>query len=228
MSSFSLARRGPRRGRAGAAVCLVLCLVLLSACGFRPLYAPAADDKSPVADLAAVTVERIDDRPGQELRNQLVDLLNPGRLQAPPRYRLEVRLEEELNELAVERSGFATRANLRVEANYALYPAGGTAPLVRNQSRVVSSYNIGDARFSTLTANEAARSRALRQIAYDIRARLASYFAAAAGDGGTGGDTTGGDTTGGDTAGGDTAGGDTAGGGGAAGGAASGSAAGGP
>ena len=177
MSSFRLA--SVSRRCTGPAVCLLLCLVLLSACGFRPLYAPAGDAGGPIADLAAVTVERIDDRPGQELRNQLVDLLNPGRLQAPPRYRLEVRLEEELNELAVERSGFATRANLRMEASYALYAAGGTAPLVRNQSRVVSSYNIGDARFSTLTANEAARSRALRQIAYDIRARLATYFAAA-------------------------------------------------
>lgn len=185
MSLFSLASGGPRR--TGLAVCLVLCLVLLAACGFRPLYAPASDDRSPVADLAAVTVERINDRPGQELRNQLVDLLNPGRLQAPPRYRLEVKLEEELNELAVERSGFATRANLRMEASYALYAAGGTAPLVRNQSRVVSSYNIGDARFSTLTANEAARSRALRQIAYDIRARLATYFAAADNGEATGG-----------------------------------------
>ena len=179
MSSFSIARDTRRRGRAGAILCLALWVVLLSACGFRPLYAPTADDESPVADLAAVAVERIDDRPGQELRNQLVDLLNPGRLQVPMRYRLDIRLEEELNELAVERSGFATRANLRVEASYALYAAGGTTPLVRNQSRVVSSYNIGDARFSTLTADEAARSRALRQIAYDIRARLATYFAAA-------------------------------------------------
>ena len=195
MSSFNLASGRPRR--TGLAVCLVLCFVLLSACGFRPLYAPASDDRSPVADLAAVTVERIDDRPGQELRNQLVDLLNPGRLQAPPRYRLEVKLEEELNELAVERSGFATRANLRVEATYTLYPAGGTAPLVRNQSRVVSSYNIGDARFSTLTANEAARSRALRQIAYDIRARLATYFAAADDSDGTGSGAAGGSAAGG-------------------------------
>lgn len=183
MSLSSIARHGwrggRRRGRAGGALCLAFWVVLLSACGFRPLYAPGRDDGGPAADLAAVAVERIDDRPGQELRNQLIDLLNPGRLQVPMRYRLDVRLEEELNELAVERSGFATRANLRVEARYALYPAGGTTPLVRNQSRVVSSYNIGDARFSTVTANEAARSRALRQIAYDIRARLAAHFAAA-------------------------------------------------
>jgi LPS-assembly lipoprotein len=180
MSSSSRALR--ERGRVGVTIGAILCSVLalasLSACGFRPLYAPAGDTGGPVADLAAVTVERIDDRPGQELRNQLVDLLNPGRLQVPPRYRLDVKLEEELKELAVERSGFATRANLRMEASYALYAGDGTAPLVRNQSRVVSSYNIGDARFSTLTANEAARSRALRQIAYDIRARLAAYFAA--------------------------------------------------
>lgn len=177
-SSPGLRGRGHADGTVGAILCAVLVVVLLSACGFRPLYAPASNDGGPVADLAAVTVERIDDRPGQELRNQLIDLLNPGRSQVPPRYRLDVKLEEELNELAVERSGFATRANLRVEATYVLYAAGGTAPLLHNRSRVVSSYNIGDSRFSTLTANEAARSQALRQIAYDIRGRLAAYFAA--------------------------------------------------
>ena len=104
--------------------------------------------------------------------------------------------------------------SLNINSKSALYAA--YMPVLKNGGIFIPttrSYNIGDARFSTLTANEAARSRALRQIAYDIRARLASYFAAAAGDGGTGGDTTGGDT---------------AGGGGAAGGAASGSAAGGP
>ncbi len=165
-------------GMVGAILCGLFAVGVLSACGFRPLYGPASDNGSAVTDLAAVTVERIDDRPGQELRNQLVDLLNPGRLQVPVRYRLDIKLKEELNELAVERSGFATRANLRVEATYVLYAAGDTAPLVHNRSRVVSSYNIGDSRFSTLTANEAARSQALRQIAYDIRGRLAAYFAA--------------------------------------------------
>ena len=175
--SSSKTRARPRR------VLLLLALLAfsgLTGCGFRPLYAPAGSGDAAQPELAAVEVGRIDDRPGQELRNQLVDLLNPGRLEVPQRYRLDVRLEEELNELAVERSGFATRANLRVEASYALYAHGATAPLVRNQARVVSSYNIVDSRFSTLTANETARSRALRQIAYEIRSRLAAYFAAAA------------------------------------------------
>ena len=85
MSSFSIARHTRGRGRAGPVLCPALWVVLLSACGFRPLYAPARDDGGPAADLAAVAVERTADRPGQELPTQLVDLLNPGRLQVPRR-----------------------------------------------------------------------------------------------------------------------------------------------
>jgi LPS-assembly lipoprotein len=149
---------------------------LLGACGFRPLYAPGGTSDAPAA-LAAVEITPIANRAGQELRNHLADLLDPGRLDPPPRYRLMVALDEELSEFAVARTGFATRRNLRIEAEFVLVdPAGGTT-LTTGRSRITAGYDIVDSKFSTLTADEAARSRAVRGIAQDIRRQLGAHFA---------------------------------------------------
>ncbi len=47
-----------------------------------------------------------------------------------------------------------------------------------SSARAISSYNIVDASFSTLTAQNAARERAARRIAEDIRSRVSAYLAA--------------------------------------------------
>jgi LPS-assembly lipoprotein len=156
-------------------VLAALLAAVLAGCGFRPLYAPVAD--GPAEQLAAIEVAVIPDRAGQALRNQLTDLLDPDRAGVPGRYRLEVRLEEERDEVAVERSGFATRANLRVSADITLLDKADGAVLLRTSSRAVSSYNLVDSKFTTLTSGEAARTRAVREIAQDIRRRLAVHFA---------------------------------------------------
>jgi LPS-assembly lipoprotein len=153
----------------------VVLLTATAACGFRPLYEPSADGAS--ERLAAIEVTVIPDRPGQQLRNELIDLLNPDRAVVPGRYRLDVRLQEELDDRALERSGFATRANLTMEADFALFELAHDEPLMRASSRAVSSYNLVDSKFTTLTSGHAARTRALSNIAHDIRRRLAVYFA---------------------------------------------------
>ncbi len=154
---------------------------LTEACGFHPLYAPGGNS----AELAAVNVQPIPDRAGQELRTELIDLLNPGRSAPTQSYRLAVSLSEERELVSLERTGFASRANLRIEAAFILSDTATGAPLFSGTSRASSSYDILDqtteaprdaSKFSTLTADQAARSRIVRQLAQDIRRRLAVHF----------------------------------------------------
>lgn len=159
---------------------VVLWAAVLAGCGFRPLY----QDPEPAAgagvasELAAVEVAPIPDRVGQLVRNDLLYHMRASEGGAAD-YRLDVRLTESISELAVERTGFATRSNLRLAAVYSLVDLGTGRRLVAGRSRAISSYNIVDASFSTLTAQNAARERAASRIAEDIRARLAAYFATA-------------------------------------------------
>jgi LPS-assembly lipoprotein len=163
--------------RCGAAAVFAL---LLAGCGFRPLYQgpePAAGAVSVGTELAAVEIAPIPDRVGQLVRNDLLYHTRGREDGGAADYRLDVRLIESISELAVESTGFATRSNLRLSAVYTLIDLGTGRRLVNGRSRAISSYNIVDASFSTLTAQNAARERAAARVAEDIRARLAAYFA---------------------------------------------------
>jgi LPS-assembly lipoprotein len=157
-----------------------LCALLLAGCGFTPLYQdpePAAGEVSVGNELAAVQIAPIPDRVGQLVRNDLLYRTRGREDGGGADYRLDVRLTESISELAVESTGFATRSNLRLSAVYTLVDLGTGRRLVNGRSRAISSYNIVDASFSTLTAQNAARERAAARVAEDIRARLAAYFA---------------------------------------------------
>lgn len=164
--------------RPGSAIVLTAMLLTgTSACGFHPMYGDHASQTSPVAtDLAAVTVDLVPDRTGQLLRNQLVRLLNPDSRSEPRRYTLSVELNEVLDSFAVERSGFASRANIELTAKWRLIDDATGSPVFVATSRAVAGYNLLDNDFSTVVATNDARSRAADQIAYEIRNRVAGYF----------------------------------------------------
>ncbi len=150
-------------------------MVLLGACGFRPLYGTDATGGAP-GELATIKISPIPDRLGQQLRNHLLDLLSPRGRPADPRYVLTVRLEQATQRLAIEKDAFATRANLRLTALYSLQDPNNRENVLSGKSLVVSSYNILDSEFATLMAEKDAKARAAREIAHDIRTRLAAFF----------------------------------------------------
>jgi LPS-assembly lipoprotein len=154
---------------------------LAGGCGFHPMYGERTSQATPVAvDLAGVRVSPIPDRSGQLLRNELERLLDPGAEDVAGRYTLSVQLDETVDTFAVERTGFATRANVELTARYTLLEDTSGAPVLAGTSRAVSGFNLLDNDFSTYVAGGDARSRAVTVIAYEIRNRLAVHFAKSA------------------------------------------------
>lgn len=157
----------------------------MAACGFQPLYGPpperadaaAAPDTAPpsnVAALATVGVDRIPNREGQQLRTQLTRLLgsDPG----SQRYRLDVTIKTDSESLALRRTGLATRASLRMSAQYRLVDVNTDQVVLKSAARGISSYNLLDQDFSTLASLQDAQNRLIDQMALDIRNRLAVFF----------------------------------------------------
>ena len=161
----------PRRFGSGT-VALLVCLILLGGCGFRPIYGTATQGNTAAA-LASVDVEPISDRVGQILHNHLLDLLNPRGRPERPRYRLSVNLSESVERIAFRKTEVATRANLWLRVSFTLQGAAGESVLSGNLS-VVSSYNILQTDFATLAAEQDARERAARQLAEELRLQLAA------------------------------------------------------
>ncbi len=148
----------------------------LAACGFQPLYGGGGTSAA-ASELAEIKIEPIRDRIGQELHNNLLSLLNPDGRPGRPRYILKTVVAENSASLAVRRSAFATRANLTVRATYNLTAAGTAENVYGGESSITVSYNILDSAFATLAAEKDARSRAIRELAEDMRIRLSVFFA---------------------------------------------------
>lgn len=162
------------------ATALAACLAILGGCGFQPLYGQR-DRGSVAAELAAVKIKLIENRIGQQLRNFLLDRLNPRGEPATAIYDLTIALEESRENLAIRKDETATRANLTLRANYVLERAATGEILVEGFIRSVTSYDIVDSDFATLSAESDARKRAVREISEDIKIRLGIYFSAAPG-----------------------------------------------
>lgn len=149
--------------------------MLIAACGFQPLYGGGKKGVV-VSEMNAVRIEPIADRTGQELHNHLLDLLNPTGRPAHPKYLLKITLSESITNLAVRKSEIATRANLRITANYILSRADDHQTLTTGNSSVVGGYDILSSSFSRLVSEDDARARVVRELAGEIQTRLAAYF----------------------------------------------------
>jgi len=155
--------------------CLVFALLVLSGCGFQPLYGKSSDANT-ISKISEIKINPIKDRLGQQLHNYLLTALNPRGAPGNPLYLLEVLLTESKASLAVRKSAFATRANLQVTASFRLIPTKKGRPVFSGNSAITVSYNILNSDFATLSAEKDARNRAVREIAEDIRIQLAAYL----------------------------------------------------
>ncbi len=164
---------------------MLLALLVLSGCGFSPVYKKpdiARGQNAPTAEteeLRYIEIEQIQDRAGQELRNALLEIMPDAK--SPTRYRLSVQLSEYIDDFGIRRDTTATFARLTVTAQFQLFALpvksnGANEPLLTGTLRAINSYNILASTFATLSAEEDARSRASRQLADDIKLRLGAYF----------------------------------------------------
>lgn len=166
------------------AILLVL-VTLLGACGFRPLYGKDGEGvASAEQHLARISIKQIKNRIGQQLRNNLLSRLNPKGPPGKPLYSLSIKIGDAVSNLGVKKSAVVTRGNLRVSGNYVLTKLyvttskGEAIVTVMTSGNVLStsSYDIPQAQYAALAARKDAQARAVREIADDIRNRLAIYF----------------------------------------------------
>ena len=167
----------------GAVALVGALLAALGGCGFRPLYATnavlgedAAVAPAARAGLAATEIAPIANRPGQILRNELVFLLSSAGEATAPQYSLSVGLTETLTMIAVQVTGVATRANLKISARYALTDLSTGAILMEGFADAMGSYDLIDNEFATLTAARYTREQAAKRLARILHMRLAAFF----------------------------------------------------
>lgn len=151
--------------------------MLASACGFQPLYGGIGTGRDTANVLSEVEVGIIADRTGQQLRNELLDRINPRGRTANPKYVLSVKLDESATRLAIRRDNTATLANLTLIASYDLVSIAENNSVLSGNVRSVNSYDISQEEFATVAAERDARRRAATDLADGITARVAVFLA---------------------------------------------------
>jgi len=153
----------------------LLIAVTVTGCGFRPLYGKHSTAPT-LQELSLVYVDTIKDRRGQMLRNRLLTLMNPKGISAKPRYQLSTSLKESIHEQLKREDETTTNADLRLIATFALLDLRSGYTLVSGNSKATSSYDLVNSAAYKLAAERDARRKAIRMLADDIKARIASYL----------------------------------------------------
>lgn len=157
---------------------ILLCLLLpLAGCGFQPLYGSKAEGGSGAAvALNQVAIANIPNRDGQVLRNLLTDRLYQNGKPTEPLYRLAVELRQSETALGIRRDATASRTRLDTLAHYVLRRVSDDKVLIDSNAETSVSFNQLVAQYTTVTARDDARSRALHELSEQIVTRLALYF----------------------------------------------------
>lgn len=153
---------------------VLFALASLAGCGLSPMYS-TQQGQGPIG---AVEVGMIPGLAGHTLRSELDRLLSTERGDGPARP-LQVTLREEVINLGLRLDESATRAELRLTADYVLGPpAPGTAGReIRGSLLSVVNYEIPTGAFGVIAAQDDARERAAEVMAQRLRAELALRIA---------------------------------------------------
>ena len=149
--------------------------LLLSGCGFSPMY--IAPGSGHGAAIGPIDVQEIEGKAGHVLKTEL-DRILAVEDNGAPAMNLQIRLTEQVTQLGIRRDQSATRAELRLIANYVLTPPNN-AEILRGSVVQVVNYEIPRAAYGEISAQDDARERAAETMAERFRAELALRMAQA-------------------------------------------------
>jgi LPS-assembly lipoprotein len=165
---------------------VILLGLLLSGCGFHPLYAvPDMPSGSMQSTLRSIYVEPVPERLGYQLRNRMIDVLDGQGEAGGARYRLKLTLTTKAEAIGVQSqttsSGVTqtaiTRYNDTLTVNYELADARSGTVMTKGIETGLSAYNVLSSPYATLAVQQDADRRAAEDIADRIRIALAVWFA---------------------------------------------------
>jgi LPS-assembly lipoprotein len=150
-------------------------MLILSACGFQPLYGEIGGS-SAVEDLSMVEITPLPDRLGQLVHNRLLDGMQPQGPAAEVRYQLTLNLSEETVRFGFRQDESVTRERYTLTAHYQLTSLTDGSVLSEGDTSTGSSYDVVRSDFATLSARENAQRRASLMVSDAIILRLGLYF----------------------------------------------------
>lgn len=148
---------------------LFIVVMTLSGCGFYPMYAK----RSSLGERGGIEIAQIPGKPGHMLRRELLRDLYVGLPDISGDARLTIQLKERLALVAFREDGAASRSSVRANA---VYTFEYSDQQITGNLSTSSNFNVPDAPYADIAAQEAAYERAMmdlsRLIIDDLRLKL--------------------------------------------------------
>lgn len=152
---------------------LILVAASLGGCGLRPLYSGGA--QGPVAQsLRNIEVAPIEGKAGWLVRNAINDRLAAVN-GVTPRYRLIVKLDDDISGFGVRADDAITRERRTLRARYQLVEIGRDAVVLDATAGSDAGIDVTSSEYATIAAENTALERLAQTVADQIISRLALY-----------------------------------------------------
>ena len=135
----------------------------LAGCGLQPMYAGGGSG-AVARGLSGIQVAAIDGRAGWLVRNALNDKLSASG-DATPRYRLDVRLDDQLESFGLLRDDTVGRERRSLRARYQLVDLGSGAILVDATAGSDAGIDVISSDYATVAAEQTALENLARDVA---------------------------------------------------------------
>ena len=157
------------------AILLTLAALVLTGCGYHPLYGSTATNPGVAGKLAAISIPEPTDRPGQLIRNELISSMQAGK--GEEKYMLNLTTTVDNNGVIDKKQPAVTREAILITTSYELVDRSNGAVLTKGSTFSRVAFDVIRQPFADMQAEKDATERAAREIGADIRTRLAAFFA---------------------------------------------------
>jgi len=153
-------------------------LMTVAACTMQPLYGRLPSGRAVGGVLSQISIDPVNDRVSQEVRNQLLFLLSGNGADATsPVYRMTLNVSFVESALGITPVASAPAYSVAVTASYQVTAIATGKIVLRDTSRGTTSYDRINQAYANSRAALDAQNRAAEVVAEDIRTRLAAAVA---------------------------------------------------
>ena len=151
--------------------------LLLTGCGLRPVYGGGSHGAVAQA-LGNVEVQPIEGKAGWLMHNALSDRLAAMKGGSGPRYKLVVKLDDQIAGFGLRADAAITRERRTLRARYQLVDEATGAQVLDDSAGSDAGIDVTSSEFATIAAEDTALERLSQTVADQIVARLALFASA--------------------------------------------------
>lgn len=161
---------------------ILISVVLLSGCGFKPMYGQFSDGDGNLREIMAnirvadITEQGRASRIGQVVRNGLLDRLTPYGETKSAEYILTVTFLIEEHGYGIREDESVTLQNLKLVTVFQLEEVATSKVILDSSARALVTYDLAQSDYSNMIARNASLKRLAQEVANQMASRIGAFF----------------------------------------------------